>query len=308
MKGAGVASGDVAEDVAFEINDTVHEGGKLFCDSVKAEEAVEFVGDFAGGGEFREIGRGALFSEDRGGFRGMREHATEGDREECGRDAVTADVEDIDADFSIAEGDDIESITAEFIAGFVSPGDFDSLDDAGSTREEGALDAGGGLEVSGHSIVGAFKSGVGIFELDLEAVEFEVGFDACVEFLHLKGLGDVVDTAKAEGADFVEGFGEGADEDDRDSAEPFVGLELFADLIAIHFGHVNVEEDEVGWLTLCGEERELSTGDRADLVAAILEHGGEDLEVGGGVVNDEDIGGAADVTVRLHRVHGPLQY
>jgi hypothetical protein len=204
---------------------------------------------------------------------------------------MAADIEDIDADFSIAQGDDVESIAAEFVAGLVGPGEFDPLDDAGSAGEEGILDSGGGLEVAGHALISAFKSGVGVLQLDMEAVKFEVGFDAGVQFLHLEGLGDVVDAAKRERPDLVERFRKGADEDDWNSAERFVGLELFTDLVAVHVGHIDIEEDEVRGFSLGGEEGELSVGDGPDLMAAFLEHAGKDLQVRRGIVDDEDISG-----------------
>ena len=123
--------------------------------------------------------------------------------------------------------------------------------------------------------------------------------DAGVQFLHLERLGDVIHPAGGERLHLVQLLGEGADEDDRDPLERVVGLEVFAHLVAVHLRHVDVQQDQVRGVAPGRQQRQLAAGDGADLVPAVLEHAGQHLEVGGGVVHDQDAGGLPGAAVRL---------
>jgi hypothetical protein len=100
-----------------------------------------------------------------------------------------------------------------------------------------------------------------LLEAGLKLPDGEVGADAGEDFLELEGLGDVVHAAGLEGLHLVAGIAEGTEEDDGDAAEDFVFLEAAAGLVAVHLGHVDVEQDEVGALALGGLEGKGATGD-----------------------------------------------
>ena len=70
-----------------------------------------------------------------------------------------------------------------------------------------------------------------------------------------------------------------------------VGLEVFAHLVAVHLRHVDVQQDQVRGVASGRQQPQLAAGNGADLVPAVLEHAGQHLEVGGGVVHDQDAGG-----------------
>ena len=59
-------------------------------------------------------------------------------------------------------------------------------------------------------------------------------------------LGDVVHRAQFQALLLVLDLGHGGQEDDRDVTRLRVGLELLADLVAVHAGHHDVEQDQVG--------------------------------------------------------------
>ena len=130
--------------------------------------------------------------------------------------------------------------------------------------------------------------------------------DAGVQFFHLERLGEVVHPADGERLHLVQLLGEGADEDDGDPLERVVGLEVFAHLVAVHLRHVDVEQDQVRGIASGRQQRQLAAGDGADLIPAVLEHAGQHLEIGGGVVHDQDAGGSAGATLRLLRIQWGL--
>jgi len=146
------------------------------------------------------------------------------------------------------------------------------------------------------------QGAVQLLELDSQAPALEVRLDARLDLLQLERLGHVVRAAHGESLHLVEHLGVGADEDDRHLGQPRICLELCADLVAVELRHVDVEEDEIGRLATGGLERELSIGHGPDLVPALLEHSSQELQVGGRVVDDEDIGDRAHLPC-LHSLH-----
>lgn len=77
-------------------------------------------------------------------------------------------------------------------------------------------------------------------QLEFLLTELEVCPDAGIDLLELKGFADVIHAAGLEGADFVFGFTECADEEDWDIAPAFIRFQPPADFIAVHFGHADV--------------------------------------------------------------------
>ncbi len=74
----------------------------------------------------------------------------------------------------------------------------------------------------------------------------DVRLDARLHLLPFERLGDVVHAAGAEGPQLIFDAIQGADEDHRDLPRALVQLELRAGLHAVHLGHVDVEDDQVG--------------------------------------------------------------
>ena len=86
------------------------------------------------------------------------------------------------------------------------------------------------------------------------------GFDAFADAILRAGLGDVVGGAAGEGFDGDAGAarGEGAAHDDGDAA--IAAADAGEDFEAVHAGHFDVEQDEVGMEALEGGEAVLAAG------------------------------------------------
>jgi hypothetical protein len=76
----------------------------------------------------------------------------------------------------------------------------------------------------------------------------------------------------------------------RDFAGGGIGLQTFADLVAVEAGHDDVEEDQVGVVLGRGAEGHVSVGQGEHLVSLAAEVGLEEFEVLGRVVDDQDPG------------------
>ena len=114
-------------------------------------------------------------------------------------------------------------------------------------------------------------------------------FSLSLDFINLKGLGDVVNSADGERPDFVQGFVKCADEDDGDFLKLFVRFQALADFVAVHLGHVDVEQDHIRRIALGGLQRQDSAGNRPCFIPSFLEHIGQQLEVGRGIIHDQDV-------------------
>ncbi len=151
----------------------------------------------------------------------------------------------------------------------------------GGEVDFGAADAdgaGGGVDVE---VADGELGGRGLFAGDLA----EVGADAGEELGHAEGLGDVVVGAFVECGDFHGLLLADGEDDDGGFGEAADGA---GELDAVHLGHGEVGDDEVG---LGGAEElegfEAVVGD-GDFVAAGLERGAEDAGDLALVVDDED--------------------
>ena len=127
-------------------------------------------------------------------------------------------------------------------------------------------------------------------QVALLPTKLQVNRHARLDLLDVEWLGDVVDTASREGAYLVDGFAVGADEDDGDGGQHRILLQFRAHLVAIHHGHIDVEQDEIRGIGVGGLESQAPAGNRPRAVAAAFEHVGQHLEIGWGVVDDQDAG------------------
>ena len=158
---------------------------------------------------------------------------------------MAADIQDVKPDLAIAERDDVQAIAGQLVAGLVDPGEVRARDARHLAGQERLLDPCRRLQVAGHPVVGLRQSRVGLLQLDLQAAELQVRLDTRVQFFHLKRLGDVIHPADGKRLHLVEVLVEGADEDDGNSLERFIGLQVLAHLIAVHLRHIDVQQDQV---------------------------------------------------------------
>jgi hypothetical protein len=128
-------------------------------------------------------------------------------------------------------------------------------------------------------------------ELDALAAELEVGAETGVHLLDVERLGDEVDAAGREGLQAIQPIVEGADENHRRSAQALVPDDETTELVSVHFRHADVEEDDIRRIAAGGGEGKPSPRHGADPVAADGEQAGQQIEVGRGIVDDEN-GGA----------------
>ena len=118
-----------------------------------------------------------------------------------------------------------------------------------------------------------------------------MSLDARVQFFHLEWLGEIIHPANGKRLHFVQLLGESTDEDDGNRLEIVVGFEVFAYLVAVHLRHIDVQQDQVRGIAPRRQQRQLAAGYGADFIPAVLEHTGQHLEIGGGVVHYQDAGG-----------------
>ena len=319
MHRAGVAGGDVAELPGRGVQDPVDQRRELLGRRVEGEEPVQAGGDLGGRRDVGPIPVVPVPDQDRGRLRRRREETAQRHRQQGRRDAMAADVQDVEPDLAVAERDDVQAVAGQLVAGPVDPGEVRARDARDLAGQERLLDPRRRLQVAGHPVVGLRQSRVGLLQLDLQAAELQVGLDTRVQFFHLERLGDVIHPADGERLHLVQVLVEGADEDDGDPPEVFIGLQVLAHLIAVHLRHVDVQQDQVRGILPGRQQRQFAARDGSGLVPAILEHAGQDLEVGRDVVHHQDVGRPADgplldrgpghnrmviATLEVFRMHG----
>src|SRR4029079_18760054 len=99
---------------------------------------------------------------------------------------------------------------------------------------------------------------------------------------------DVVDGANLKSVLLVQRVSLGGEEDHRNIAGDWIGLEAAANLIAIHARPHHVEQDEVRLLGVGGEhQRLLAVGGDLGPVRA-LQHAGDNADIGRCIVDDQN--------------------
>ena len=108
------------------------------------------------------------------------------------------------------------------------------------------------------------------------------------QLLVVERLGDVVAGSQFEPLDDVLGVVQRREENHRDVLQCGVCLQVPDHLVAVHVGHHDVQQDQVGGL-LCGLfERLVTSRCRDDLVFGTAQHGFQQHDVGGDVVDGQD--------------------
>ena len=141
-----------------------------------------------------------------------------------------------------------------------------------------------------------FELAVPIHDLARQARERQVRFDPDEHLLGLKGLGDVVHRATAEPAQHAFGFVLCGHEEHGNGARRLPGLELAAQRKAVAAGQDDVEQDHVRAAPLRDPQALRGVRRSQDLVPARLQQARQHVDVGGGIVDDQDF-------FRGHGVH-----
>jgi hypothetical protein len=147
--------------------------------------------------------------------------------------------------------------------------------------EDGELNLASHLKfvVKGEELRG--KLGAGFAEKDMAT-------DAGLDDSGRERLVDIIHGADIEATGFVFGAGLSGEEDDGNFACGGISLEAGTDFVAVHAGHHDVEEDEIGLLFGGGEsESFFAVGGDLSFVG-IFESSGDHADVEGSVVDDED--------------------
>lgn len=85
-------------------------------------------------------------------------------------------------------------------------------------------------------------------------------------------------------------LGRSAEKNDRNSLELVVGFKVFAYLLAVHFRHIDVQQNQIRRIALRGQQRQLAGRNWANLIPSNLEHSCQHQQIGRGVVHDRDVG------------------
>ncbi len=96
----------------------------------------------------------------------------------------------------------------------------------------------------------------------------------------MEGFGDIVHGPQGESPDFVLRLVQGADEQDRNVVCVGICFQAFADLIAVHPRHPDVEQDQIGLPGLGSRQGEWPIGHRAHPEPVLDQHPGEQPQVG----------------------------
>jgi hypothetical protein len=116
----------------------------------------------------------------------------------------------------------------------------------------------------------------------------DVAADASLDDRGRERLVDVIHSPDFKAASFFLGAGLAGEKDNGDFACGGVSLKAGADFVAVHAGHHNVEEDEIWFFFGRGEsEGFFAVGSDFGFIG-ILESAGDDADVEGCVVDDED--------------------
>ena len=120
-------------------------------------------------------------------------------------------------------------------------------------------------------------------------LQVEVVADAGQDEGRTDRLGDVVDGAGVEAELFVQLFVADGQENNRDAGGDRVVHELPADFVAVHVGHGDVEQDEVGQGRGGGEPQcAFAAGGDAGAEVGLVQAGDDGLDGIGCVIDDED--------------------
>lgn len=161
MDGAEVSGGGIAEGAGLPVQDPVKHCEVAGHGGIGGKLPVEAGDDFGGRGDGIATGavRGGVVEE--GAVRGGGQHVSESDGEEGGGDAVAGDIEDVDGELLVIEGEDVEGVAADVDAGEGTESEAEAGKAGEARGEQGPLRLSGGFEILFDDPGGGFEAAVG---------------------------------------------------------------------------------------------------------------------------------------------------
>jgi len=122
----------------------------------------------------------------------------------------------------------------------------------------------------------------------MRSFQRQLGADAGTKDGRADRLGDVIDCAKVEANFLVFIGGHGGDENHRDVAGFGNLAQLLQRLVAVHAGHHDIEQDQVGaWRRGCHGQRPLARVGDTDVIV-VLEQAANHGQIVAIVIDDQD--------------------
>ena len=242
---------------------------------------------------------------------GLRQHAEPGVGAELGHEkgrhyALAGHVPHQDGQTLSRQRNEVVIIAADLIGRLIVGNKLIARDFGQPPRQQAALHPAGQLQVELEPLTCQFQVATVFLQFDLQAAKLQVRLDAGVQLFHLKRLGEVIHPADGKGFHLVQLLGERADEDDGNPLELIICFEALAHFVAVHLRHIDVQQDQVRGIAPCRQQGQFAARNGADFIAAVLEHAGQHLEIGVGVVHHQDAGRLPGTTFWLLRIHGRL--
>ena len=143
------------------------------------------------------------------------------------------------------------------------------------------------LHMSLAQLLGAL--GDPLLQIFAQQGQFQMGLHPLEEFGGLERLGDIVNCPQLEPLDQVIGLYLGGEKNDRNLPSLGMFLEPPAGFEAVHFGHHDIEQDQV-WYHLGDllERLHAVLGD-VELVPLLAQDGAQHLDILQGIVDDQDV-------------------
>ena len=123
----------------------------------------------------------------------------------------------------------------------------------------------------------------------LQGTELQLSLNASIKLFPLKRFCHIVHAPHTERFHLVNGFTPNADENDRNLFQLRVGLELFAEFIAVHVMHIDIQQNQVGGGRAGSLQHQFTAENRSYVITSQREHSGQEQEIGRRVVHDQDI-------------------
>jgi hypothetical protein len=275
-----VAGGGEPQAVLDRVEDAVNHREVAVAVGAHLVKAVEPLGYLGRAHDDMSRWLGAGIGDQRAPGPALAKAVVGGHRDHGGGDAVAAHVEDVDADVTLVDPEDIERVARQLVAGTIPPGKTVARHVGLLARQQRLLHPRRRLQV-------AFHAGVGGGELVTRAFEGELGLHPRQDHQEVERLGDVVVGPELESADDVLALVLGGRHDDRKVGGCSRLADLPEDLHAVDPRHHDVEQDDVEGLPGNAFEGSLTILDGDDLVPASGEPAREHVAVHLVVVHDE---------------------
>ena len=119
--------------------------------------------------------------------------------------------------------------------------------------------------------------------------EAQHGFDACQQFSPVDRLGQEFVGPAFQAPHLVFGAVEGRDHDDRNAGRCGITFDFPGDLVPVHDGHHDIQQDQVGVFRTCESEGFFPTVSRDDGIVVLAENGTDQFDVHGVVIHHQNL-------------------